>query len=301
MKSLGWVMSSLLLMGATALADPLPPPTVIFERDLPTNNLNEAAGNLRTNYSFTEVPDTDPLAFVAFDGDDFTLDKQANNAYVVDSISTWSVASNLGEALGVEFASVSLYLRAVQIDPLTHARTPLTPFQVVATGAPNQSFNGATNVVGDSNPNITHTNVQYAGNQDYEGFGSPGSFFPLWENTFSNLNMVLLGGVTYEFAVWGLGHPDTQDPNSLYGYWFNEYSGGLSGGVQTQADGLFWKFDANNPMAAGSPIDAKDAGLGPKSVDLNVLITGVGVPEPATFGLLGLGLIGLGYFGRRKR
>jgi hypothetical protein len=60
--------------------------------------------------------------------------------------------------------------------------------------------------VGNSNPNITDTNIKYFGGQNYEGVGTPGQFYPLWQTTFNNLNLAIIGGVTYEFAVWGLGY-----------------------------------------------------------------------------------------------
>ncbi|PWU03976.1 MAG: hypothetical protein C5B51_17710 [Terriglobia bacterium] len=300
MKSLAWLLGGLIVLSARGVADPLPPPTIIFSRPLPTANLNNV-GTQRSNYAFTEFDPNNPFAFEKFDGDDFTLNT-SNNAYIVQSISTWSVASTPGQALGVEFASVSLYMRPVYVDPITHARSPLAPFSIVATGAPNQNFQSDGVTVGNSNPNITHTNVHYADGENYESVNSPGTFYPLWQNTFSNLNLVLASGVTYEFAVWGLGHPQTEDPNTMYGYWFNEYSNaGSSGNAQDGSDNFFLSFDANNLDAVSSYVNAQQAGLGPKPVDLNVQIVGIGVPEPTTFGLLGIGLIALGYFSRKRR
>ena len=308
MKRLGWVLGGIALLGVRAFCDPLPPPTVIFSRPLPNANLNEISQPNRSNYAFTEVPQGNPLAFQSFDGDDFTLSK-TSNAYIVQSLSTWSVASSLGQALGLEFASVSLYMRPVVFDPVTHARSPGAPFQVVATGAPNQVFNQDGVTVGNSNPNITDTNVKYFGGQNYEGVGTPGTFYPLWQTTFNNLNLTIMNGVTYEFAVWGLGYhtlctgTDSQciDPNTLYGYWFNEYSNAaLSGSTQQGADNLYLKFSATDPNAPTTFMDPTQLRTGPKPVDLNVTISGVGVPEPATCGLLGLGLIALGYFSRRR-
>ena len=291
----------MVLFGAEGFCDPLPPPSIIFTRALPTSNLNTGAGNLRSNYAYTEFDPNNPLAFESFDGDDFTL-STSNNAYIVQSLSTWSVASTLGQALGAEFSSVSLYMRPIYIDPITHARSPLAPFTVVATGAPNQSFNPDGVTVGDSNPNINHTQVQYANGQNYEGAGTPGSFYPLWENTFSNLNLTIMSGQMYEFAVWGQGQSGTQNPNTLYGYWFNEYSNAaLSGSTQQGADNFYLKFDANALGAPSAYVDPSKTGAGPLPVDLNVEIRGIGVPEPTTFGLLGLGLISLGYFSRKRR
>jgi len=304
MKILGWLLGGMALLSVRAFCDPLPPPTVIFSRPLPNANLNEISQPSRSNYAFTEVPQGDPLAFQSFDGDDFSL-SQTSDEYIVQSISTWSVASNLGQALGTEFSTVSLYMRPVFIDPVTHARSPAAPFQKIATGAPNQAFNQDGVTVGNSNPDITHTNIKYFGGQNYEGVGTPGTFFPLWQTTFNNLNLLIMNGALYEFAVWGLGYQtlcsgtDNQcmDPNTLYGYWFNEYSNAaLSGTTQQGADNFYLKFSASDLNAPTTFISAS-----PKPVDLNVTITGaVNIPEPATCGLLGLGLISLGYFFRRR-
>jgi hypothetical protein len=309
-KSLGCVLGGMALFSVRAVCDTLPPLTVIFSRPLPTANLNGVSQHNRSNYAFTEVPQGDPLASQSFDGDDFKL-SQTSNAYNVESLSTWSVASTLGQAMGMEFSSVSLYMRPVFIDPITHARSSAAPFQVVATGAPNQTFNQDGVTVGNSNPNITDTSIKYFGGQNYEGVGTPGTFFPLWQTTFNNLNLTIMGGVTYEFAVWGLGYhtqctgTDSQciDPNTLYGYWFNEYSNAaLSGTAQQGADNLYLKFSATDPHAPTTFMSA-----GSKPVDLNVTISGMAVPtvavptpEPAAYGPVGLGLIALGYFSRRR-
>ena len=114
MKNLGWVLGGMALLCARAFCDPLPPPTIIFSRPLPNANLNEISQPNRSNYAFTEVPQGDPLAFQSFDGDDFTLNN-TSNAYIVESLSTWSVASVLGQPLGTEFASVSLLVTAILI------------------------------------------------------------------------------------------------------------------------------------------------------------------------------------------
>jgi hypothetical protein len=300
--------------GIPAMCDPLPPPVVIFSRPLPTANVNEPAQPNRSNFAITDQPispPNDPLAFLNFDGDDFTLNAQANNAYVIQSLTMWSVGSTLGEAIGNEFQNISLYMRQVSVDPVTGAQTPLAPFTIVSTGTPNTNFNGDGVTVGDSNSNITHTNVQYSNGQDYEGVGTPGTYYPLWQNTFNNLNLTLLAG-TYEFAVWGIGWQNLctdvdfqcMDYQSTYGYFYPEYSNALRSGPpgsQQGADGYFLKYDAQNLSAQAAFINAAQLGITPYGVDENVILSGTGVPEPATFGLAGLGLIGLGYFSRRLR
>jgi hypothetical protein len=323
MKRLLWIVGGFWSLAAVCFGSPLPPPTIIFNNPLPTANLNQAAGAARSNFAFTEFDPNNPLAFESFDGENFTL-ASSSNAYIVDSITTWSVASTLGQPLGDEFQSLSLYIRPVFIDPITGAPSPLAPFTLVANGSPGTSFGSDGATVGNSNPNITSTNVQYQPRLggtpvDYQDCGwngstctadpTNGAFFPLWQNTFNNLNLTLVGGQMYEFAVWGLGYStlctDTDfqciDPNSLYGAWFNEYSNALlSGPKEQQASGEIAKFDATNLRAVASYENIPQIGAGPVPVNLNFQIVGQPIPEPATMGLVGLGLVTLGVLSRKR-
>jgi hypothetical protein len=327
MKRLLWIVGGFWSLAAVSFGSPLPPPTIIFNNPLPTANLNQAAGAARSNFAFTEFDPNNPLAFESFDGENFTL-SSSSNSYIVDSITTWSVASTLGQPLGNEFQSLALYLRPVFTDPITGAISPLAPFTLVASGSPGTSFGSDGVTVGNSNPNISSTNVQYQPRHtpsgtpppvDYQDCGwdgstctadpTTGAYFPLWQNTFSNLNLTLVGGQMYEFAVWGLGYntlctdSDFQcvDPNSLYGVWFNEYSNAArSGPTEQQASGLIAKFDATNLGAVASYENIQQIGAGPVPVNLNFEIVGQPIPEPATMGLVGLGLVTLGVLSRKR-
>jgi hypothetical protein len=137
-----------------------------------------------------------------------------------------------------------------------------------------------------------------------------GAFFPLWQNTFDHLNLTLQGGQMYELAVWGLGYntlcsdADFQciDPNTEYGAWFNEFSNAtLSGPKQQQANGQIAIFTALDFGAPGSYATPKELGVGPVGAELNFQIVGQPIPEPATIGLVGLGLIALGVVSRKRR
>jgi len=250
-------------------------------RPLPFLNLNEGAGLDRSNVSFAESD----LAFM--NGDDFTLID--GFFYRINAVTVYSVASTLGDPLGNEFSSVALW-----------GRKPGEALQQLAAGTPGTTFNGQ--FVGNSNPNIEHTLIQYLTDDDFEAVGSPGNFYPVWATTFSNLNWIVAGGTLYEYAVQGVGvAPDAQN---FYGYWFSHASNAFVGGnIQLSADGRFRIFDATNPNAASAVVNPITAGLWDKTADMNILmdidVVG-GIPEPSTWAMMSIGLAGAFLASRRR-
>jgi hypothetical protein len=303
--------------------------TTIFSRPLPTANENGEDGTARSNYAFTETGGSDPLQQTAIDGDSFTLSSKNYSSYVITSLSTYSVASlcaggdactatSQAQPLGDEFENVMLAVREVNTDPISGA--PIYGnWDILDEGTPNTYFNaGSTTVVGSTNANITDTNVTYANGQNYEADGSAGTYFPLWETTFNNLNLTVQAGVQYQFVVWGFGwynndQPCTtvdfqcMDPNTGYGYWFNEYSEPLqSGQIEQGATGYYLSYvNFMNTQLCPTPSACDGAAsniqFGQDSngnnvfLNENVLIKGYGqgtaLPEPATYALAGLGLV----------
>jgi hypothetical protein len=244
-------------------------------RPLPTANLNEAAGENRSNNSFSE---SDPTA--RYNGDVFGL--PGNFRWRIHAVRTWSVASVLGEALGQEFAEMSLY-----------GRPRPDVMQVIATGSPNDFFElDDPTLVKNSNPNITHRQVTYKNGSNYEGVGTPGVFYPLWEHTFTKLNWVVPGRTPIDFAVWGVG--TAQDDATLYGFWFNHVSNRrLSGVPQLQAFNGIWIHDFLTPEATGFRRDVGEAGLWDKGADMNIILFAQPIPEPGALLLVGAGLAAL--------
>jgi hypothetical protein len=305
--------------------------SVIFSRPLPIKNVNNENGP-RSNYAFTETGGPDPLLQTAIDGDSFTLcsgscqSSQKFNSYVITSLSTYSVASVMGQPLGDEFDDVLLAVREVTTDPISGALI-YGNWDLLDQGTPDTSFNGSnSNVVLNSNPNITDTNTTYYNGQSYEGDGT-GVLYPLWETTFSNLNFTAQAGVQYQFVVWGFGWNTAcstmdfqcMDPNTEYGYWFNEYSVPfLSGRREQDPTGYYLQYvnfansqlcpdpSTCNGAPSNSTLGQDLNGNNTLRVNQNVIIEGYGVdpvstPEPGTRTLIGLGFVLFACLSRRLR
>lgn len=265
--------------------------TILYENALPNLFLNQQAGGLRSNISFTESDPTDN-----FDGTDVTFSSSlGGNTINVNSLSTWSVASILGDPLGDEFDSVSLYFR-------TEGGT----WQTLDTGTPDTVFDvNNPNQDDNSNPNITDTVVPYTNSVSaYESTdpSQAGTYYPLWQTTFTNLNLTLTPGVVYQFAVWGTSA--NPDPNSLYGYWFSSYSNAfLSGAIEDSFSGSYLRCDATNLSAPCFVEDPLADQTWDKGANMNIEIDGTvsnTTPEPSTSLMAGSILLGLGLVMRHR-
>ncbi len=266
---------------------------LLFLDSLPNSNLNLAAGDLQSNAALGE---SDPTA--AFDATSITFSQYTD----ISSVSIWSVASVFGQPLGDEFSSVSLYFRAAD-----------GTWQVLETGSPDTSFDvpGDPNAVGSSNPNMIFTQVSYSGPvsnpaNSYEG--APGVYYPIWQNTFLNLDMVLPPG-TYEFGINGVGADP--DASTGYGFWYTSFvDGPLSGSYQSSSsypsnpgiaqstsNGSYLRCsyaDLSGPCFQEDPVAD---GTWDTPLDMNIEIDGTTLPEPGSAAMLGIGLFALGVSG----
>jgi len=238
-------MKRLIPLGALVLSAMLPvtvfaAASLVVNRGLPTANLNNAAGASRSNVAWSFGNDY-------ITGDDFTIGS-AGQSWVITKIRTWSINGTPETAeMGDRFSSVSLY------GGTASAYLPLTP---ISTGTL------STGSSANSNPNITHTRVTYAGGADYQG--SSGAYIQIWQNDFSNLAWVVDGGTLYVVGVDG-----TLRPSASY-YWFNHASNAaLSGSTQDGSDDLFWYW-AKDGTDSGQ-WDSNGGGWD-KSSDINVQV-----------------------------
>jgi hypothetical protein len=227
-----------------------------LDRGLPTANLNNAAGALRSNVSWSNGND-----YVS--GDDFTIGA-TGQVWVVTQIRTWSVAGPVATGphnLGDMYSDVTFY-----------TGNTTGSISVLLAGTLTAGSNS------NSNSKITHTQVTYVGGLNYQG--TSGSYYYIWQNDFTP-NWVIDGGVKQYFAVDGT----PRDP--VHDYWFNHASNAaLSVSPQQGSDGK-WIAWAKSDLATANLCDSSAGSSGvcnggwDKSSDINVQVFAYQVIVPS--------------------
>jgi len=253
--------------------------TLVVDRGLPADHLNNAAGADRSNVAWG----FDPAQGAFQSGDTFSLAPVAGPGWQIDRLTGWVIAGSPDDdsfALEDRFSAVSLYLGAA-------GPAGLTSIDKVASSTITGSTADAANVI--------ITPVTYAGGANYQG--TSGSFIRIWQIDFLDLGLFAAGD--YLFSIAGLAQPNTTSP-----FWFNHASNAGLGGVPAEgADGQYAWFSGAADAAAltlGGFFDSDGNGWD-KSSDINVQVWATAIPVPAALPLLGGGLALLGLMGWRKR
>ena len=219
-------------------------PVLVLDRGLPQANLNHVSPEYRSNIRWSWYDH-------GFVGDDFSIGG-AGERWVIDAIRTWTVPGTQAgdpQNLGDYYQDVRLYFGA--------ARSGVTP---VATA---ELSTGSDET---ANPNIRLTEITGSGVVPYNEFGKD---LRVWQVDFQNLQLVVDGGTTYRFGVWGMGRPIPGNEGKTYP-WFNHGSNApLSIARQEGADGVLLLFDSGGRYEG--TFNAKGGGWD-KAADINVQV-----------------------------
>jgi len=235
--------------------------SLMFDRGLPSENLNQAAGANRSNVSWASGTQG------GFVGDDFSIGS-AGTTYVIDSLTVWGAQFN---PLSSDISDITLWL-GKQGSQLSS----------VSTGSVTGNMN--------SNPNINHSFVTYAdGVTSTYWSDNSQTDIPIAQTIFSGLNLTVEGGQLYDFGI-AAGGP--------FGWFGHASNAALSGTPQDGADGLYRVFDSAGNFL--NTVDSSVTGWD-KSSDINVQVTAAPIPLPAAGWLLLTAVGGLGLATRRRR
>jgi hypothetical protein len=221
-------------------------PALLVDRGLPQANLNNAAGDYRSNVRWS-------LYDSGFLGDDFTVGAVGEH-WVIDTVRVWTVpgAKEIDpEHLGDFYQDVRLYFGGTD--------ESLSP---IVTGLLTSGSDQA------SNANILISDATAAGVVPYDDFGTN---MRVWQIDFTQLDLNVEGGVKYRFGAWGLGRPVSNEAGKTHP-WFNVATNApLAAVSQDGADGQLLLFTSGGKFK--SAFNGKGAGWD-KASDINVQVLG---------------------------
>ncbi|HSZ56161.1 MAG TPA: hypothetical protein VK797_10905 [Tepidisphaeraceae bacterium] len=251
-RILGVIVGLGLVSGTSAMADSL-----LFDRGLPTANLNNAAGPSRSNVAWADSENTNAPTNYYLPGDDFTL--AGSGPYHIDDIRVWVVG---GSTLPTGLSLLGGVAGSSTMDSLSN------------------TFNAAQ--------------VHYSDGSDYQG--TSGTFHSLYQVDFS-VNVDLNVGQTFDFFLNGPWTPSGSGYVNPFLHASNgPLSGSTQDGADGQFLWLHVNNssqDVETWYSSGTPVGTSPFSAGwDKNSDGNVQVFGVATPlPPSLWG--GLALLGL--------
>jgi hypothetical protein len=248
---------------------------MVFDRGLPTANLNNAAGTNRSNVAWGDYSPDAGLNWAI--GDDF----------------------NLNQAGTVTISDLRVWIVATGNQPPSSMWTDLRLFggpTAGASGSPSSVTQLSQVSTTGADPNVVISQVTYADGSSYQG--SSGNSIDIWQVDFL-LNWQVDGNTTYSFFV---GDTPTALNTSLYPPGVSPFlsaSNAALGGAPAQgSDNLIHDIGWN-----GSGVQTYETwnSLGngwDKPSDINVQI--FATPEPSSILFLGTVVFFVGSLARRK-
>ncbi len=226
--------------------------SLLLDRGLPTANLNNAAGNDRSNVAWADQETSSTPQEYWLPGDNFSLQTNAN----VTDIRVWVVAGGIS--------------------------TPGSlPQGITLLGG---DAGGTISTISNS---YTSQVTTYNNGQSYQGI--TGNYWDIYQLDFA-VNLNLAANQTYDFFVnqpFILG----DNSGDYFNAFLHASKSGLSGSTQTGADNTFLWLHVNGASQSVETWDSYDNGWD-KSSDANIQVYGTATPEPPSLLLVSCLLLG---------
>jgi hypothetical protein len=232
---------------------------LLFDRGLPTANLNNAAGSNRSNFGlFKLYPDPYPTSYQVY-GDDFVI--SGSGTYHIDTARIWVI-----------FGSANPSDYNLKLWGCMEGDTA----QMVSSS-------------------FTSTVATYAGGIGYERFD--GTAWPIFYQIDFTVNQDVEAGQKYQFFV-DAGAPLLDRGSGYATPYLHSSIADLSGSTQEGAEGKVWLLTLTNGNPDGIPVQTTytsypDYAPTFAPVDANIQLYGSQIPLPSTIYLIGSGLLGL--------